>query len=57
MTALQARLMPGTTLPTAHRDALVTFLGGPGPVRDADVTWQFGVLTAIMLDSPLWSAR
>ena len=57
VTALQVRLMPGTPLPAAHRDALVTFLGGPGPVRDADVTWQFGILTAIMLDSPLWSTR
>ena len=55
--ALAARLMPGTVLPVAHRDALVTFLGGPGPVSSADVTWQFGILTALLLDSPHWSTR
>ena len=55
--ALHARLVPGQTLRAAHRDALVAFLGGPGPVRDADVTWQLGILTALVLDSPAASSR
>ena len=57
MTALHARLMPGRPLPTAHRDALVAFLGGAGPVRAADTGSLFAVLTALLLDSPAWSSR
>lgn len=55
--ALFDRLLPGLSVPTAHRDALVTFLGGPGPVKDADVGWLFPVLVALFLDSPHWSVR
>ena len=50
-------LLPGLAVPAAHADALVTFLGGPGPVRDADTTWLFPVLVALVLDSPHWSTR
>ena len=57
MTALTARLLPGLALPTASRDALVTFLGGPGPVTTGDVDWNFPILVALLLDSPHWSAR
>ncbi len=58
VTALSARLMPGTVLPAAHRDALVTFLGGPGTLTRWDTdNGQFSVLTALLLDSPHWSAR
>ncbi len=57
VTALHTRLVPGTTLIAAHRDALVAFLGGPGPVRDADVTYLFGILAALVLDSPAASLR
>ncbi len=56
VTAAAARLMPGTVLPAGHRDALVAFLGGPGPVRDSDVG-IFPVLVALLLDSPAWSVR
>jgi uncharacterized protein (DUF1800 family) len=52
-----ARLMPGTALPAASRDALVTFLGGAGPVRDADLGGLFPVLVALLLDTPEWSRR
>jgi uncharacterized protein (DUF1800 family) len=55
--ALFARLLPGLTPPPAHRDALVTFLGGPGPLKDGDTTWQFAVLAALVLDSPHWTVR
>ena len=55
--ALAARLLPGTPLPTAQRDALVTFLGGPGPVGGPDTTWLFAPLVALVLDSPVWSTR
>ena len=55
--ALAARLLPGRPLPLAHRDALVAFLGGAGPVRTADTTTLFPVLTALLLDSPAWSMR
>ena len=44
-------------LPQAHLDALVTFLGGPGPVREWDLGGVYSVLVALVLDSPLWSAR
>ena len=57
VTALTARLLPGTALPLAHRDALVAFLGGPGPVTTGDVDWDFPVLVALLLDAPHWSAR
>ena len=57
VTALHARLMPGRTLLPAHRAALVTFLGGPGPVRSADTTYLFPILTTLLLDSPAWSTR
>ena len=57
VTAVAARLMPGTDLPAAHRDALVTFLGGPGPVKSGDVDGIFPILVALLLDSPLWSTR
>ena len=57
VTATAARLMPGVALPAAHRDALVTFLGGPGPVRDGDVGGLYPILVALLLDSPAWSTR
>ena len=57
VTALAARLLPGLALPAASRDALVTYLGGPGPVTAGDVDWDFPILVALLLDAPHWSAR
>ena len=57
VTQTAARLMPGTTLPIKHRDALVTFLGGPGPTKEADTAGMFPILVALLLDSPHWSQR
>jgi uncharacterized protein (DUF1800 family) len=51
------RLLPGLPVPTAHRDALVTFLDGPDKVHEADVSWLFRILVALVLDSPHWSIR
>ncbi|WP_231116106.1 DUF1800 domain-containing protein [Motilibacter rhizosphaerae] len=55
--ALCARLLPGQTLTSAHRAALVGFLGADGPVRNGDLTWMLGPLVAVVLDSPYWSVR
>ena len=55
--ALHARLLPGLTPPPAHREALVTFLGGHGPLKDGDTTWLFSILVGLVLDSPLWVVR
>ncbi|GAB7193196.1 DUF1800 domain-containing protein [Kineococcus sp. NUM-3379] len=57
--ALVARLLPGIAVPAAHRGALVTFLGGSGPVSSStgDLTWMFPILVALVLDSPHWSVR
>jgi hypothetical protein len=54
---LVARLLPGLPVPPEHRSALVGFLGGPGPVREGDVTWLFEIVVALVLDSPHWSIR
>jgi uncharacterized protein (DUF1800 family) len=57
VTATASRLLPGSSLPAAHRDALVTFLGGPGPVRSGDTGGLYPILVALLLDSPAWSVR
>ncbi|HVE24674.1 MAG TPA: DUF1800 domain-containing protein [Sporichthya sp.] len=54
---LIARLLPGQQVSTAHRDALVAFLGAAGPIQNGDTTWLFPVLVAVVLDSPYWSVR
>jgi uncharacterized protein (DUF1800 family) len=54
---LVARLLPGLPVPPEHRSALVGFLGGPGPIRDGDLTWLFEIVVALVLDSPHWSTR
>jgi uncharacterized protein (DUF1800 family) len=55
--ALWARLLPGTALPASTRDALIRFLGGPGPAEEDELTWLFPILTALVLDAPAWSTR
>ena len=55
--ALAARLLPGQTIASAHRQALIAFLGPDGPLRDGDVTWLFPVLVAMVLNTPYWSVR
>lgn len=57
VTATADRLMPGSPLPPAHRDALVTFLGGAGPVKPGDTGGLYPILVALLLDSPAWSVR
>ena len=55
--ALTSRLLPGQAVSTAHRNALIAFLGADGPVGNGDTTWLFPVLVAVVLDSPYWSVR
>ncbi|WP_019874151.1 DUF1800 domain-containing protein [Sporichthya polymorpha] len=54
---LIARLLPGISVSTAHRNAMLAFLGADGRIRDGDTTWLFPVLVAVVLDSPYWSIR
>lgn len=54
---LHARLLPGIQVPRAHVDHLVTFLGGPGPTQESDLTRSLPVVVALVLNSPLWSVR
>jgi uncharacterized protein (DUF1800 family) len=55
--ALTDRLLPGLDVPKTQHDALVAYLGGDGPIRDGDLTWQFELLVALVLHSPQWSVR
>jgi uncharacterized protein (DUF1800 family) len=54
---LTARLLPGVKVASAHRAALIGFLGADGPLQNGDVTWLFPVLVAMVLNSPYWSVR
>lgn len=54
---LIATLLPGHQVSTAHRNAMLAFLGTDGRIRDGDTTWLFPVLVAVVLDSPYWSVR
>jgi len=51
------RLLPGLPVPPATVAALVGFLGGPGPLRDAHLAWELPLLVSLVLDSPSWSTR
>lgn len=55
--ALGQRLLGGPGLPGPHRDALVSWLGGPGRVGRGDTQWDLPVLAALVLDAPAWSVR
>ena len=54
-----ASLLPGIAVSATHRSALLTFLGGDGPVNahTGDTTWLYPILAALVLDTPYWSQR
>jgi len=56
--ALAVRLI-GTTLPTAHSQALQTFLGEPAstPLAKSQLRWNLGHLVPLILDAPHHALR
>jgi uncharacterized protein (DUF1800 family) len=54
---LTGRLLPGQTVSAAHRAALIAFLGADGPIKNGDLSWMFGPLVSMVLNSPYWSVR